>query len=202
MRCRLALAADLSAAADALGRAFADDPMVRWVVGVEDPDEVARRGAAGFFAPGGRAGLRRGHSYVVTDGAAVIAAAVWSPPDVEMFDDAAVADMLDALGGHAGPEAVERLGELAELTGSRHPHDRAHFYLLSLGAVERGRGAGAAAVQPVLERCDADGLPAYLESSNPRNLGFYGRLGFAPIWEARLPDDGPLLTGMWRDPRS
>ena len=201
MRCRLALATDLPAVTDALARAFVDDPMIRWVVGTDDPAEVVRCGAGGFFAPATRAGLRRGHTYLVADDGAVLGAAVWSPPDVDMFDDAAIEDLLDALGGLVGPEALERLGALGELTGARHPHDRAHFYLLALGATERGRGAGAAAMAPVLDRCDADGLPAYLESSNPRNLGFYGRLGFEPTWEAALPDGGPLLTGMWREPR-
>ena len=36
-------------------------------------------------------------------------------------------------------------------------------------------------MQPVLERCDADGIPAYLESTKERNVGFYEQHGFAVI---------------------
>ena len=52
---------------------------------------------------------------------------------------------------------------------------------------------------PTLAHCDATGTAAYLESSNPRNLGFYRRLGFNTVSEF-YPEGGPLFTGMWRDP--
>ena len=32
----------------------------------------------------------------------------------------------------------------------------------------QGRGIGSALMQPVLERCDRDGMPAYLEATTPR----------------------------------
>jgi len=202
MRCRLALAADLPALADALGAAFVDDPMVRWVVGTDDAAACRRSAAAGFFAPGLRAGLRRGHTYAgVGDGGAMTGAAIWSPPDVAMFDDAAVADLTGSLAAAAGDAALERLGAIGELVGVHHPEGRPHFYLFTLGSAARGRGLGALLVAPVLERCDADGLPAYLESSNPRNLGFYERLGFTAIWDGVPAPGGPLLTGMWREPK-
>ncbi len=63
-----------------------------------------------------------------------------------------------------------------------------------------GPGLGTAVLQPVLERCDADGARAYLESSNPRNLTLYRRHGFVDAGEIPLPD-GPSLIKMWRDPR-
>ena len=69
-----------------------------------------------------------------------------------------------------------------------------------LGAAEQGRGIGAAVIRPVLDRCDADGLPAYLESSNEQNLSFYARHGFRQLWEDRPAPDGPVFRGMWRDP--
>ena len=55
-------------------------------------------------------------------------------------------------------------------------------------------------MEPVLTRGDLDGIPAYLESSNPRNVAFYERQGFE-IRSEFHPDGGPLITGMWRDAR-
>ena len=56
-------------------------------------------------------------------------------------------------------------------------------------------------VRPVLERCDREGIGAYLESSNPRNIPFYHRLGFEVVNENWTPDNVAVMTGMWRAPR-
>jgi hypothetical protein len=54
----------------------------------------------------------------------------------------------------------------------------------------------------VLERCDGERVPAFLESSNPRNIPFYERQGFVVTKRLdRLPGGAPLLTQMWREPR-
>ena len=82
-----------------------------------------------------------------------------------------------------------------------HPHEP-HWYLASLGtAVEQqGRGIGTALLQPVLRHCDAEGLPAYLESSKERNVPFYRRHGFEVVEEVALPGNGPPIWTMWREP--
>jgi hypothetical protein len=52
----------------------------------------------------------------------------------------------------------------------------------------------------VLERCDAEGLPAYLESSKASNVPFYERFGFRVTQDLQLAPDAPTLYGMWREP--
>jgi GNAT superfamily N-acetyltransferase len=198
---RLALAADLPALELALARAFLDDPMTSWVVGEADPDRRLAQTAAGFFRPALAAGLRRGHCYALDEAGSITAGAIWAPPDVEMLDDTDGAAFARALQAEAGDEALGRIMALGALVANHHPHDRPHFYLFVLGAAERGRGAGSAVLQPVLERCDADGLGAYLESSNARNVGFYERHGFEVQWEDVPAPDGPVMRGMWREPR-
>ncbi|SBV34927.1 Putative acetyltransferase (fragment) [uncultured Sphingopyxis sp.] len=47
---------------------------------------------------------------------------------------------------------------------------------------------------------DADGRPAYLESSNPRNIPLYRRFGFESIGEIRTRTS-PVLTPMLRPGR-
>ena len=44
------------------------------------------------------------------------------------------------------------------------------------GAV-RGGGYGNALMRSRLDRCDAEGALAYLESSNPENIPYYSRFG-------------------------
>ena len=53
----------------------------------------------------------------------------------------------------------------------------------------------------MLDRCDAEGLPAYLESSNPQNTLLHARHGFSQTGEIVLGDGAPTVTAMWRDPR-
>ena len=105
------------------------------------------------------------------------------------------------------PSVVRAVGGAAGLRMSndldkRHPKEPHHYYLLILAATQgnRGRGIGSALMQPVLERCDAEGVPAYLESANPQNQPFYRRYGFEIREEMRLPGGCPPIWGMWREP--
>jgi predicted N-acetyltransferase YhbS len=81
-----------------------------------------------------------------------------------------------------------------------HPKEP-HYYLAILGTRpdRQSRGTGSALMRPVLEKCDADGIPAYLESSKEQNIAFYARFGFEVTGEIQLPN-GPTLWPMWRNP--
>jgi GNAT superfamily N-acetyltransferase len=50
-----------------------------------------------------------------------------------------------------------------------------HYYLALLGTdpARQGRGIGSMMLVSQLTRCDAEGFPSYLESSNRRNLALY-----------------------------
>ncbi len=50
-----------------------------------------------------------------------------------------------------------------------------------------------------LARCDRDHAPAYLESSNPRNIPFYRRYGFEPLGAIQV-GSSPTLVPMLRGP--
>jgi len=59
---------------------------------------------------------------------------------------------------------------------------------------------GSALLREVLEGCDRDRSPAYLEASNEGCKRLYLRHGFTVTGEIRLPA-GPPLWCMWRSPR-
>ena len=82
-----------------------------------------------------------------------------------------------------------------------HPREP-HWYLSVLGTdpTQQGKGVGGALLEPVLDRCDSQGLGAYLESSKEANIPFYQRFGFAVTGQIDLPE-GPPVWPMWRDPR-
>lgn len=190
--------ADLPAAVDVLARSFYDDPQMQWLL----PDPVGRldqlRTMFGLIAA---AGHRRGHTYLMAEGDEAVAASVWTPPDVEPFSDDETGPFGEFLYGAYGDEGIGRLGAMVEAMGEHHPTDP-HFYLFIVGVSpdHQGRGLGEQLLAPTIGRADAEGTPMYLESSNPRNIGFYRRLGFE-IHAEFHPEGGPLFTGMWREPR-
>ena len=65
-----------------------------------------------------------------------------------------------------------------------HPKEE-HYYLEALGTRQdmQSKGVGSAVIRHMLDRCDTEGMPAYLESSNLRNVPFYARHGFETTGE-------------------
>ena len=142
---------------------------------------------------------------MVADGAVHVGDAactsLWRGPDFDHH--AGEGSLPDDLGEipMTGDE-LERLAILGEAIEATHPSEP-HWYLgvLSTRPERQGQGLGTAVLQPILDRCDADGVPAYLESSNPRNLTLYRRHGFVETGSLIELPDGPSLIPMWRDPR-
>lgn len=198
MRRRHALATDLPSLSAVLARSFFDDPQMSFLF----PDSHTREADLQImFGTIAAAGLRRGHTYVLADDSgSVTSAAIWSPPEIESLSDDEVGPLVEVIVGRYGDEGLGRVGAMSEAMGANHPADP-HLYLFIVGVdpPRQGRGLGQSMVAPTLAHCDATGTAAYLESSNPRNIGFYERLGFRTISEFH-PDGGPLFTGMWRDP--
>ena len=86
-----------------------------------------------------------------------------------------------------GARSRTALGALLQFEAA-HPHDEPHYYLSFVATHDdhRGQGIGEQLLAENLERIDAEHCPAYLESSNPKNLARYGRLGFVPREELTL----------------
>lgn len=193
---RHAVRRDLDELDGALEDAFADDPMMHWIY----PDPATRSQFAREFMRGGlEIGFPHGHVYAT---GANEGAAVWSPPDIDLFDDATITQFFGMLGEQIGARAEEVGNGLLQIN-EHHPHDEPHFYLFILGTrrAQQGGGLGSKLIREVLDKCDRQGLGAYLESSNARNVPFYERHGFRVLAEVAL---SPEFTArpMWRDPQT
>src|SRR2546423_1534352 len=126
------------------------------------------RGESGLPPPPGRGRPRGGPRPLPGPPAGAMAAA---PPQQLRL-------LLPPLIRFLGLRTAPVLGGLNRME-ERHPDDRSHWYLFILGAEQtaQGRGLGSALLAHMLARVDAHGMPAYLESSNERNLALYGRHG-------------------------
>lgn len=102
-----------------------------------------------------------------------------------------------------GFQCVKR-GGVIERVFAEHRPKQAHYYLHMLGARsnQQGKGVGSALLREGLKRVDQHGMPAYLESSNEKNLPLYERFGFRITSEQTLGSDGPRVWFMWREAQS
>jgi GNAT superfamily N-acetyltransferase len=189
---RIATSAERDALVATLMLAFAGDPCTRYMF-AKPEDFVA--GFPALAVGMGGAAIEHGSAWLAEDCAA---AALWLPPGVESDSEAMVA----AITASIDEAKLPVLGEVGRAMAHFHPHE-AHWYLPLVGVdpLRQGRGLGSAILQEGLRRCDADGLPAYLENSNPKNTGLYERLGFEAIGLIQ-PADFPPMQPMLRRPRS
>lgn len=167
----------------ALTAAFITDPLNRWMFPETHrylehfPDGARMMGTPAF---------QSGTAFGTDDFAA---AALWFPPGVHLDEEA----MGEYLSRTLSAEATTTIAEMFEQAGGYHPQEP-HWYLAVIGVdpVLQSRGYGARLLEHVLERCDAEGLPAYLESSNEQNHSFYQRHGFEILAQIEVGGAPPL----------
>jgi ribosomal protein S18 acetylase RimI-like enzyme len=178
-------------AIDTIVLAFAADPMTRWTW--PNPDQYLAAMPRMARAFGGRA-FAHG-SALATDGFTGVA--LWLPPGVEPDGD----DLSAVMQSTVAPAQLEDGAGLFEQMAAYHPHEP-HWYLPLIGVdpAQQGRGYGDTLMAYALERCDREQLPAYLESTNPRNVSLYRRHGFEPLGTIQAGSSPPLVP-MLRKPR-
>jgi GNAT superfamily N-acetyltransferase len=197
MHARIAIVEDTNEIARTLAEAFFLDPVWGWAF--DNPSHRKAQHEAWFrlvihsAIPYGWVWTTPGYE----------AATVWVPPgcpELNEVDEAALRSVLEeSLGARAALvfEAFDRFEDA-------HPHTQDHYYLSLLGthAEHRGAGIGMDLLRDNLAHLDALGMPAYLESTNPANLRRYEGVGFDVCGTFDLPDGGPTVTTMWREPSS
>jgi GNAT superfamily N-acetyltransferase len=174
-----------------LAEAFFQDPILGWLI----PDDTKRLARLRrFFAIELRhIALPRGRVWTTRD---LTGAALSVPPGAWRVPLRATLLEGTAFGVHLFRAA--RLGAAMERRHVREPH----YYVRDVGVHPdmQGKGLGSALLRPTLDRCDREGLPAYLEASSERNAALYERLGFHLTDELRVADSPPLRL-MLRPPR-
>jgi ribosomal protein S18 acetylase RimI-like enzyme len=195
---RRATVRDLPDLARALAWAFFDDPHARWIF--RDDNRRFERLERGYVVGLEKLWLPHDECYTT---AGVVGGVLWMPPGTWKLGVLQQLRLVPSLIGAYGRDLVGT-GRLLALLDSLHPHEPDHWYLPMAGVAPdwQGRGIGSALLRPVLERCDADGLPAYLEATTERNRAMYERNGFEVMDEYRLWGGGPTGWRMWRQPRA
>lgn len=170
--------------------AFSADPGVRWLFPQTERYHAA---FADLIRLAAKDGFAAGTVDVVYDGAG---AAVWAPPG-SVPDDEGYAELFTR---HVDPTRQADVFAWGGQVGAHHPTEP-HWYLVAIGVDPhwQGQGFGSTLLRRGLERCDREGLPAYLESASPRNRALYERHGFEVTDEIQVADSPPVWT-MLRQP--
>jgi ribosomal protein S18 acetylase RimI-like enzyme len=184
---------------EVLADAFAEDPVFAWLIppGVRGREIRLRT----FFTSMSRGYLRRRKPCYLTGDAA--AAALWSAPGAWAMPLSQVIIEAAPNGLAFRSGLVRALRTQQQIERLHAGHATPHWYLGYLGTRRdrQGEGLGTQMLRAVLAGADTDGVPAYLESSNERNLPLYERSGFRVVGELEALGHGPSIWRMWREPR-
>jgi ribosomal protein S18 acetylase RimI-like enzyme len=182
--------------ASVLARAFDADPIVSWVF----RDDEARDHARTLYFRTTLALYRRYDGILTVDSR--LACALWLPPGkwrVSFWRELLLAPTILRMLG------MRRLGRgLAAFDRLQREHPtEPHHYLALLGVDPscQSQGLGTALLGAGLERADRDGLGAYLETSNSRNVALYERHGFEVKKTIDFGPGSPTCWLMARPPR-
>jgi len=199
VKTRVAERADLERIGEALALAFENDPLWGWAFesATRERKLESLSTVFGFFA-----GAALDFGWVrVTDG--VEAVALWIPPGSPEMTPADEERLPTVIADACEPGPAARVAEMLDAFERNHPHEPPHYYLslLATHPDHAGKRLGVGLVADNLAEIDAADPPAaaFLESSNPRNVPRYERLGFRPTHEVELVA-GLTGTQMWRPP--
>ncbi len=172
--------------------AFSEDPVNLWIFG----DREALSPVFSILAKS--VYLPRGFCHLKGEDGATMWSHSSAKRDLPLLP---MLQLVSALAGKGARGAARRALAASEAMTREHPSEP-HLYLFAIGTrkASRGKGVGKALLAPVLAAADRDGLPCYLENSNPANTGFYRAHGFTRMKLFEPGPGGPPLEAMWRAP--
>lgn len=169
---------------DVLVEAFADYPVMRFVIGPEHRGDAARlRALIGFFVD---VRLTMGWPVLgIREGTALVAATLVNEPTTEPFLSR-FGEGLTRLRGELGPAAYGRLERFEQASEGNEPQEP-HFFVGMLGVRRawQGRGLGRRLLEAVRDMAREAGAPCIaLSTEDERNVPFYRHLGLEVVGEA------------------
>jgi GNAT superfamily N-acetyltransferase len=169
--------------------AFRADPVERWLY--PSDEEYAERFPR-FVAAFGGGAFDHDTGWQADDFAGV---ALWFPPETGPDGDELVTVLMETTHSSRHSDTMVALEQM-DAAHPRFPH----WYLPWLGvdADSQGAGLGGALLAESLKAVDETGLPAYLETPNPRTIPFYERHGFRVTGSTETPDC-PRVVFMLRE---
>jgi ribosomal protein S18 acetylase RimI-like enzyme len=179
---------------EVLARSFADDPIIRWPFPTDGNHEEQCRE---LFRIMDEPFAETGWLWEAGDAAGV---ALWIPPDGEarfLEIELETRDGIDAMTEDDGIRYRAFWDWIED-----HLPTEPHWFLdhLAVAPEHRGEGLGRALVELGLGFARRDGVPAFLETARPGNVGYYERLGFRVVADEYAPGGGPRLWFMRSDP--
>jgi GNAT superfamily N-acetyltransferase len=191
-----AVEADIGLLSQVIADAFGDLPQSRWLV----PDDDARRGILpGYFRIYVEHAMASGTVHTTIDRAA---AALWLPSGGPGAGPPPGYD--EQLAAATGPWA-ERFRAFDATLARNHPAgpDYHHLAILAVRPDRQRQGTGSLLLRAYHDLLDSRGTPAYLEAATRRTTWLYLRHGytFRPGAPFCLPDGGPPMWPMWREPQ-
>lgn len=190
---RSAVPEDHASIAAMLGRAFAEDPVFRYIF---PNKETRQRQLPRLFALMFQSDLRAGYARVAGDGAAVT---LWRSPGRARVGWGEMLVRAPALVHALGGSLVRALRASAAVEAHFPAQPFHYLHIAGCDPAVQGRGVGGAAIAAGLAAAPP-GVPIYLETATEANLGLYRHFGFVVTDSWRVPD-GPPLWSMHRRAR-
>jgi ribosomal protein S18 acetylase RimI-like enzyme len=188
-----------SSAIEILAEAFADDPMVKYVVS-EKRREVTRKIYAVMF----KAYYNRGNAYF--DSPDMKGMILWIDSEEEPGLGAWIrSGALKMLKFPA--RSLNRLMKVGRGVSKVHKDcikgHHLHLIFIAVSPASQGKGIGRQLLSLLTRQADSRALPCYLETQNPLNLGFYKSFGFSIVREveisSKLTTWSMIRNAMWNN---
>jgi ribosomal protein S18 acetylase RimI-like enzyme len=196
---RKAVKADVPTLAGVLARAFNDDPFFSWFVRAD-----AKRGERfkrTFEIALTRMSAGLNETYTTNE---IQGGALWKRPGEYRLGMLEQLALIPAFASITGWSGLKRFIEAQTVAEKRHEHHvpEPHYYLFVLGVEPalQGRSIGGQLIRPVLDICDREQLPAYLETALEINVRFYRKHGFEVVEEIVPVPTAPNIWLMKRWP--